>query len=735
MTRPLCVVGFTALFTLFIMNTYPKEEAMGAVFAAALVAFVLSLCFRSSRRDKTLPTAFFTAAVCILLLWSAQTRFAAVQTRMLENKESVVTGTLYDLSYRENGRYYAILHVQEINGEPINGKIRLTGRAPLEIAPRDRVTVTVHTFSLGGDAGNPEITAYYRAEGIHCGAYPVGDAAITKNADTKLSTALLSLRGALYRAVYAAAPNDAGGVIGSLSLGVKTLLSEKSENAFRAAGLSHLLVVSGLHLSTWTMYLFTALGKLRLRRRSRAVFGLLFVAFFAGLTGGAPSVIRAAVMSGSVFAAELFRRESDPLNAVGLAISAMLSANPFAARDLSLLLSVFATVGILLLAKPIEQRLNRPFGARHGVFPKLYRFVVSIVSVTVSVTVFTLPVQLWAFGTLSLAAIPANLLSLTMGSVCMVCGMLGAMLTLLHLPVIGNLFFFAASGCANYLLRVTARIASFDFVLLPVGTNYAKLLLALILIGVAVGLLFREPKERLRRIFAFCVAILFLFCNLMVFAQGERRLQMTVADVGDGTAVVLRCRGETVLLSAGGAYYAESEIYGILSSYGATHLDAVFLPRKEESLLSAALSVGTELPTDTVYYARELHSETIPIGENKIPIDKTTASFADGALLVAVQSAGNYSYAKIQYGDFSAIVSFCGTNDFRGDGASLLICGTDVPKNISPDDFSMIIMNTETPTDADFLSVRSNTVFTTAENGSISLWAEPNGKFQYARRV
>lgn len=734
MTRPFCVIGFTALFTLFVMHAFPQKEAMGAAFTAALIAFMLSLTQKAARRDKTLPTAFLTAVICIAMLWTAQTQYAARQDAVLEKKEVLVSGTLADLPYTENGRYYAVLRVHTLNGEPSRGKIRLVSRTPFDISPADGITCRVKPFLLGGEAENEAVSAYYRAKGIVCGAYPVDGITVISGGNTGLFSAILSLRQALTQAVFTRLPNEAGGVIACISFGVKTLLSERSTNAFRASGISHLLVVSGLHLSTWTMYLFEAFKKIRVPRRARAVLGLLFVAFFAVLTGGAPSVLRAAVMSAAVFSAELFRRESDAFNAVGIALTAMLFCNPFAARDLSLLLSVFATVGILLFSKRIEAVLNRPVRKRQGRAVKLYKFTASVIATTVSVTVCTLPVQLWAFGTLSLTALPANLLSLTVGSICMVLGMLGAVFSVLHLTAVGNLFLLSASGCARYLLSVTQWLSSLPFSVLPMRTNYAKLLLALILIGIAVGIWMRKPHVRLRKIACVLAAVLFLFCNVAAFTRTETVLQMTVADVGDGMAVVLRCRGETVLLLSGGAYYADSEIYGILSSYGATDIDAMFLPAQKEKLIPSAISVGNALPVGTLYYARALYAETLPVGQEKLPIDKTAAVFADGRLRIAVQSAGAYSYAKITFGAFSALVSFTDTNDFKGDSATVLLTTAEVPKNIRAADFQMTVMSTSVPEKADFLCAQSDSVYTTAENGSLSFWIEPNGEFQYARR-
>lgn len=731
MTRPFCVIGFTMLFTLFVMSAQ-NEQAMGAVFAAALIAFVVSLAIPKTRRDQTLPTAFFSVLLSLVLL--SQANIAYRQITSVPENSVTVTGELADLPYSDNGRQYLILHVTSVNGEPADFRLRLASRTPVDIAPLDRVTTEMQLFQLGAQTGDSGIAEYYRAKDLTVGAYATGEVTVTRNVRTDPAGLILQFRKALLDTILTVLPNDTGAVIAGLSLGANTYIPESVKNAFRASGISHLLVVSGLHLSTWTLYLYRMLGKLRLHRRFRAGINIAFVVFFVFLTGGAPSVVRAAVMTGTVFAAELFRREAEPMNSVGLALTGMLIANPYAARSLSLLLSVFATVGILLLAKPIETALNRLIGNTKHLFARGYRLIVSVISVTAAVTVFTLPVQIWAFGTLSLAALPANLLSLTAGSLCMVTGTLGALLALIHLSAFGHGLLLISASLARFLLRVTDWFAAQKFTILPLTSNYATLLLAIALLTAAGFLLIRTPKKHCMRFAAGALAAVFLICNITIFALSESALQMTVCDVGSGTAIVLRYRGETILLSSDGAYYADSEICAILSSYGATHIDTLILPTASESALTAALSVGTQLPVDAVYYASGVKPETLSVGADRIQIDHTVLPFADEKGSVAVQSAGGYSYAQIQFGRFSALISFADTNDFKGGTSTILICGGSLPKGVKSSDFALTILSTDDAAAADFASAQSSTVCTTAENGSIALMIRQDGTFQTTRR-
>ena len=735
MKRPLCVTGFSMLFALFLLcKANPK--AIGAVCLAALIAFVVSLFIKSVRRDKTLPTAFLSIAVAGVLLLSAGAQNAALSA-YTEAKSVYVEGSLSDLPYRENGRYYYVLRTSRIGENEASQKVRLVSSAPLDLTPRDTFCGDVRMFLLGDSAQDDEITAYYRSTGLVLGAYPTGETQITRQTQNDLYASILSFRQSIVQTVLTALPGDCGALITGISLGAADELSGQATNAFRVSGVSHLLVVSGLHLTTWSMLLLMGLQKLGFRRRQSAVFGIGFVLLFVVLTGAAPSVVRAAVMLGVVYAADLFRREAEPLNSIGLALTGMLVVNPFAARSLSLLLSVFSTVGILLFAKPIEAFLNRPAKhlETHKILLRVYHFVTSVVSVTFAVTVCTLPIQLWAFGTFSLVSLPANLLLLTAGSACMVCGLLGAVFSLCGLLFLGNPLLFCAAGLSRYLLAVTGWFANSDFAVLPVNSAYAKLLLAVAFFAAAVFLLWKSPPKKLRRAVCTVLVGLFLFSNLGVYAFSERALRLTAVDVGDGIAVVLRCQGETVVLGAGGDYYADSEICAILSAYGATHIDALVLPASGDEYISAAKPVSDSLATETVYYAPELRAADLSFGEQKIPIDKTVLSLANGDLTVAVQSKGNYRYAEIRYGAFRALVSFSAGNNFQGDGASVLISAANTPQNILPADFGLVILSVADASTADFLSAYGGNVCTTAENGSISVLARPNGDYQYQRSV
>jgi competence protein ComEC len=164
---------------------------------------------------------------------------------------------------------------------------------------------------------------------------------------------------------------------------------------FRAAGLSHLLVVSGANVT-----LALAVAAPLLRRFGlvgRLAGGLTVLLVFSAMTRFEPSVLRAAVMSGLALLAAFLGRPVAGLRFLALAVTGLVLADPFLTHSLGFGLSCGASAGILLLARPIAARIPGP------------RMVREPLAITAAAQIGVAPIALPAFGHLPLAALPANL--------------------------------------------------------------------------------------------------------------------------------------------------------------------------------------------------------------------------------------------------------------------------------------------------------------------------------------
>ncbi len=170
------------------------------------------------------------------------------------------------------------------------------------------------------------------------------------------------IRSSVAERIVAAFPRSPeAGVAIALLLGDKSALDETTRNDYVQAGAVHVLAVSGLHtgiVAAIITFLLRGLGK---RARPLQIL-LLWIGLgaYVALTGYAPSVQRAAVMFGILFAGRLARLDSNGFNSLGLSAILLLLVNPNFIFELGFQLSYLAVGGILAFYPTLSRILRSP---------------------------------------------------------------------------------------------------------------------------------------------------------------------------------------------------------------------------------------------------------------------------------------------------------------------------------------------------------------------------------------
>lgn len=164
------------------------------------------------------------------------------------------------------------------------------------------------------------------------------------------------LRNALKNNLRTLLPSDTASIAIALFLGDSSLIEDTQKQTFSNASLSHVLAISGMHVTyvivgcSWILNRFD-------KRKSKYVF-IVFLIFFAQLVGGSPSVIRAVIMSSIMIASKIFYRKSDVINNISISCLIILIMNPYNILNLGFQLSFLGTLGIVLFNKKIEEYLD-----------------------------------------------------------------------------------------------------------------------------------------------------------------------------------------------------------------------------------------------------------------------------------------------------------------------------------------------------------------------------------------
>jgi competence protein ComEC len=204
-------------------------------------------------------------------------------------------------------------------------------------------------------------------------------------------------------------------------LGEDDGIDARTVEDFRRAGLGHLLAVSGQNVTLLALLAMPVLAALGMPLRVRLVWILGLIALYVPLAGAGPTVVRAGVMGALGLLATLAGRRSSRLHALFLAVVFTLALEPGFAADVGWQLSFAAVIGILLLATPLREAIERRLGSRGW-----RRALAEGTALTVAATISTAPLVAFHFGAISVTTLLANLLVLPAVAPAMWLGMLVA---------------------------------------------------------------------------------------------------------------------------------------------------------------------------------------------------------------------------------------------------------------------------------------------------------------------
>lgn len=484
-------------------------------------------------------------------------------------------------------------------GAVFDGRLLLDGqtyqvRAYLDKDPRlepgDRVK---GIFRLSFTVGESE---YDPAEGTFLVAYPQGHIVIQKYYLPQWYVYPAVWRSYLKNQINNYFPKDTAGFAKALLFGDRTDIDYLTNTSFKLSGISHIIAVSGLHVSI----LFGLIYFLTFKRRFlTALIGIPCVLVFAAVAGFSPSVTRASIMQCLMMVALLFDREYDPLTALGFSALVMQAVNPYVVTSVSFQLSMGCMLGIFLFSEKIRGWLMdiKHLGRWNG---KLTHWVTSSVSITLSAMVFTTPLVAIYFGAVSLVGVLTNLLTLWVitfifygiMAVCLLGSLSG---------VIGSAVGWVVSWPIRYVLYIAKALSSFPLAAVYTESIYIVMWLVIVYLLLGVFLLGKSKHPLLLTaliIFSLAVAIGLSWLEPMLW-----ECHVTVLDVGQGQSVILHSGGKTYLVDCGGDYDegAADKAADTLLSRGIGRIDGLILTHLDRDHAGGVEYLLQRIDTGAVY--------------------------------------------------------------------------------------------------------------------------------------
>lgn len=380
------------------------------------------------------------------------------------------------------------------------------------------------------------------------------------------------------------------GVAAALLLGEGSTMDRQEWDAFIRTGVVHILAISGQHLVILAGFLWLVLRVSGVRRTRGAVMVAGAMIFYALLTGGRPSAMRAAVMVSVFCGGLILRRPSQPANAFAaafLVVVALDPTDPFTPGCQLSFLSVFVLIWFIAplnaqlhrirsedpIRKLIE--LSRPQWEKR--LRRLGRAILSAYLVSIVLGVANAPLILYWQNIVAPAGMLLTPPLILLTAIALISGFLFLLIGTL-LPLFGTLCLAlldfslkASSGIVHYVDQFSLAV----FYSPSPSTLWLAGFYLLMVSGILVNPSWK-PK-------VLALLMIWIICGLALppYRPSSGELRATFLAVGHGGCVVLETPGKHVLLYDAGAItgpdIVRNRIAPFLWHWGISRIDEIFL--------------------------------------------------------------------------------------------------------------------------------------------------------------
>ena len=321
-------------------------------------------------------------------------------------------------------------------------------------------------------------------------------------------------------------------LMNGILLGIKQELPNEIVDAFKNTGTSHILAVSGMHLTYLYISILFILGKiLKVKNQKKSItLTLLVIWLFTFITGAGAAVLRAAIMFSIIEIGKLLRRNNDVFNITFGAGFLMILFNPCIIFDIGFQLSFLAVLSIIIF-NPIMLKL---YSSDYKINNKIWE----LVSITLAVQILTMPITLYYFHQFPSYFLIANLIWVPLSTLLMYGGMV-----ILALGI-SNIFFtkyFSIAICAfiDFGMYSFEILKGLPFYIIE-NIYIFKEQIFLIYIFILLISYIIYSNKKLNYVFVFVFPVLFLFSNLIRSEISKREKEIIFFNIKNQDLIFIR---------------------------------------------------------------------------------------------------------------------------------------------------------------------------------------------------
>ena len=433
---------------------------------------------------------------------------------------------------------------------------------------------------------------------------------------------------------------EQGALCIGILIGDRENISDITEDNFKKSNLTHMLAVSGSHITYIIVALTTLLSKTN--RKFSLIITIIFLLFFTVLTGFTASVLRASIMGILTLLASILHRKSDTINNLGISSIIILLYNPYLLVDAGFLLSYAGTIGIIFFSKKIsngtsiivnkinpnllniEQNNNSKILFVKSIIEKIILYVISSLSVTISANIVIIPIMAYMFSTISFTFWISNILAGSIMEVVTIFGFITYLISIVF-PMLAEFLGIALNLFLTILLKI-AEISS----IIPGASIYIKTpsLIMCVMYYLVIFILFnlkpirqfirkkaifrfliiKAKKHKLKILVTIITVIILL--NSIIYVT-DKNLKIYFVDVGQGDCTLIQTHEKkNILIDGGGSEFGsfdvgESILLPYLLNRGINKIDYMMISHFDSDHIGGLFYIMENLKVDNIIISRQ----------------------------------------------------------------------------------------------------------------------------------
>ena len=640
MKRPLFICFLSLLSGIILLSLADKLPGLGIIGLSLVL--VWGTFDRKNRKNIYIWSMVFFAIGLMVAYFSFSPKSSWAEERANAGAEVSVEGRVISISYTYTGRQKLELKVTKIHAgseaEKTNIKIQVTLEADQFVSSGSDVVITGILQHL-----EPTRNPGGYNEKLYLGArkfdYKMYGSLKSEAVNLNIHFVMDKVRSRITECYDTVLPKREAGILKSMILGDKSGIDDYIKDMYREAGIYHILVISGLHISITALVVEWILSHF-LNVKKAALASIAFICIYCVFTGAGVSAVRAVIMAVVVIVAKVIYRESDLLSSASFSAILLLIYEPLYAFDIGFQYSFSAVFSIGLLAEPVGTALKRAMNTaltktenENKEILMISNRICAALGTCLAVFIGTMPVQIYHFNYIYPLSVIVNMIIVPLVPMIVVLGFI--------IALVGFVSSFSAhvlAGAAYVFLEIYESICIFSenipiSKILVATPNY--MLCILFLICIITWAACFEMRLKSHKI-AIVGLMVFSVFGVVCAAESLRKEPPTITmlDVGQGDCTVVESGGEVFVIDGGGWYGRElgrNTGAGILVPYldhkGIGYVDGAFISHLDSDHAMGIIELIYEKPVGVVYlpYTPDLENPLYialkeACDEKKVPI-------------------------------------------------------------------------------------------------------------------